>query len=28
MKFGAQIAGNQTSWSAMLAVAQAMDAGR
>jgi F420-dependent oxidoreductase-like protein len=28
MKFGAQIAGNQTSWSAMVAVAQTMDAGR
>lgn len=28
MKFGAQIAGNQTTWAAMVAVAQTMDAGR
>ena len=28
MKFGAQLAGNQTSWSAMVAVAQTMDGGR
>jgi F420-dependent oxidoreductase-like protein len=28
MKFGAQLAGNQTSWGAMVSVAQTMDAGR